>query len=143
MGGLSRHRISSAIYYYLDNPSGGEAEYPLSTRDYLDDNWRAPCLGLEVRLAAVGDLYAELLAGHQHRVGYENSIRITQLIGTIPCSVRAKGERHHRPPSNPGSPCLKLRRKSSNPHSARHRELVASMTALPFQGPVQKSSTSV
>jgi catechol 2,3-dioxygenase-like lactoylglutathione lyase family enzyme len=35
---LSRHRISSAIYYYVDNPSGGEAEYHCDT-DYLDDNW--------------------------------------------------------------------------------------------------------
>ena len=37
-GGVSRHRISSAIYYYVDNPSGGEAEYHADT-DYLDDNW--------------------------------------------------------------------------------------------------------
>ena len=37
-GGLSRHRISSAIYYYFDNPSGGEAEYHVDT-DYVDDNW--------------------------------------------------------------------------------------------------------
>ena len=37
-GGISRHRISSAIYYYVDNPSGGEAEYHADT-DYLDDNW--------------------------------------------------------------------------------------------------------
>ncbi len=37
-GGLSRHRISSAIYYYFDNPNGGEAEYHVDT-DYLDDNW--------------------------------------------------------------------------------------------------------
>jgi catechol 2,3-dioxygenase-like lactoylglutathione lyase family enzyme len=38
LGGLSRHRISSAIYYYVHNPSGGEAEYTCDT-DYLDDNW--------------------------------------------------------------------------------------------------------
>ena len=37
-GGLSRHRISSAIYYYIDNPNGGEAEYHADT-DYVDDNW--------------------------------------------------------------------------------------------------------
>ena len=37
-GGLSRHRISSAIYYYIDNPNGGEAEYHADT-DYIDDNW--------------------------------------------------------------------------------------------------------
>lgn len=37
-GGLSRHRVSSALYYYVDNPNGGEAEYHADT-DYLDDNW--------------------------------------------------------------------------------------------------------
>ncbi len=37
-GGLSRHRLSSAIYYYVDCPAGGEAEYHADT-DYLDDNW--------------------------------------------------------------------------------------------------------
>lgn len=37
-GGLSRHRISSAMYYYVDCPAGGEAEYHADT-DYLDDNW--------------------------------------------------------------------------------------------------------
>jgi len=38
-GGISRHRISSAIYYYCDIPGkGGEAEYHAET-DYLDDNW--------------------------------------------------------------------------------------------------------
>ncbi|WDF72535.1 VOC family protein [Novosphingobium sp. KACC 22771] len=38
-GGISRHRISSAIYYYCEIPGhGGEAEYHADT-DYLDDNW--------------------------------------------------------------------------------------------------------
>jgi len=37
-GGLSRHRITSALYYYVDCPAGGEAEYHADT-DYLDDNW--------------------------------------------------------------------------------------------------------
>jgi catechol 2,3-dioxygenase-like lactoylglutathione lyase family enzyme len=37
-GMLSRHRLSSALYYYIDNPNGGEAEYHADT-DYLDDNW--------------------------------------------------------------------------------------------------------
>jgi hypothetical protein len=37
-GGISRHRITSAIYYYVDNPCGGEAEYNADS-DYLDDNW--------------------------------------------------------------------------------------------------------
>jgi catechol 2,3-dioxygenase-like lactoylglutathione lyase family enzyme len=38
-GGISRHRISSAIYYYCDIPGhAGEAEYHADT-DYLDDTW--------------------------------------------------------------------------------------------------------
>lgn len=38
-GGISRHRISSAIYFYCDIPGkAGEAEYHADT-DYLDDNW--------------------------------------------------------------------------------------------------------
>ncbi len=37
-GGLSRHRISSALYYYCECPGGGEAEYHADT-DYVDDNW--------------------------------------------------------------------------------------------------------
>jgi hypothetical protein len=36
--GLCRHRISSAMYYYIDIPSGSEAEYNVDT-DYVDDNW--------------------------------------------------------------------------------------------------------
>ena len=38
VAGIARHRISSAIYYYVKNPNGGEAEYHADT-DYLDDNW--------------------------------------------------------------------------------------------------------
>ena len=38
-GGISRHRATSAIYYYADIPGkSGEAEYHADT-DYLDDNW--------------------------------------------------------------------------------------------------------
>ena len=38
-GGISRHRISSAIYYYCEIPGhSGEAEYHADT-DYIDDNW--------------------------------------------------------------------------------------------------------
>lgn len=36
--GLGRHRIASALFYYLDNPAGGEIEYGADT-DYLDDAW--------------------------------------------------------------------------------------------------------
>ncbi len=38
-GGISRHRISSAIYYYCEIPGdAGEAEYHADS-DYIDDNW--------------------------------------------------------------------------------------------------------
>ena len=36
--GLGRHRIASALFYYIDCPAGGEAEYGADT-DYLDDGW--------------------------------------------------------------------------------------------------------
>lgn len=36
--GLGRHRIASALFYYLACPAGGEAEYGADT-DYLDDGW--------------------------------------------------------------------------------------------------------
>lgn len=35
---LNRHRVSSALYAYLDCPAGGFAEYHADT-DYLDNNW--------------------------------------------------------------------------------------------------------
>ena len=56
-GGISRHRISSAIYYYCDMPGhAGEAEYHADT-DYVDDNWvprawisgSAACYGATMR----------------------------------------------------------------------------------------------
>ncbi|MDX3905934.1 MAG: VOC family protein [Pigmentiphaga sp.] len=36
--GVGRHRIASALFYYLDCPAGGEIEYGADT-DYLDDHW--------------------------------------------------------------------------------------------------------
>jgi catechol 2,3-dioxygenase-like lactoylglutathione lyase family enzyme len=36
--GLGRHRIASALFYYMDCPAGGEAEYGADS-DYLDDGW--------------------------------------------------------------------------------------------------------
>ena len=36
--GVGRHRIGSALFYYMKSPAGGEAEYGADT-DYLDDNW--------------------------------------------------------------------------------------------------------
>lgn len=36
--GLGRHRIDSALFYYLPCPAGGEAEYGADS-DYVDDNW--------------------------------------------------------------------------------------------------------
>ena len=37
--GVGRHRIASAIFYYIVNPCGGEAEYGADS-DVLDDDWR-------------------------------------------------------------------------------------------------------
>lgn len=36
--GLGRHRIDSALFYYVPCPAGGEAEYG-ADGDYVDDNW--------------------------------------------------------------------------------------------------------
>jgi catechol 2,3-dioxygenase-like lactoylglutathione lyase family enzyme len=36
--GLGRHRLSSALFYYIPCPAGGHAEY-LADQDYLDDSW--------------------------------------------------------------------------------------------------------
>jgi len=36
--GLGRHRISSALFFYIPCPAGGHAEY-LADQDYLDDSW--------------------------------------------------------------------------------------------------------
>lgn len=36
--GVGRHRIASALFYYLPCPAGGEAEYGADT-DYVDDGW--------------------------------------------------------------------------------------------------------
>ena len=36
--GMGRHRIDSALFYYLPCPAGGEAEYGADT-DYIDDAW--------------------------------------------------------------------------------------------------------
>jgi len=37
--GLGRHRISSTLYFYIQSPAGGEAEYSADP-DCLDDSWR-------------------------------------------------------------------------------------------------------
>jgi catechol-2,3-dioxygenase len=36
--GLGRHRISSALFFYIPCPAGGHAEY-VADQDYLDDSW--------------------------------------------------------------------------------------------------------
>ncbi len=36
--GLGRHRIDSALFYYIPSPAGGEAEYGTDT-DHVDDSW--------------------------------------------------------------------------------------------------------
>lgn len=37
--GIGRHRISSTLFYYLDNPAGGMSEYSADT-DYVTDDWK-------------------------------------------------------------------------------------------------------
>jgi hypothetical protein len=37
--GMGRHRISSAINYYINNPAGGDSEY-LTDTDYVDETWK-------------------------------------------------------------------------------------------------------
>jgi len=37
--GIGRHRISSAVFYYLDNPAGGKSEYSADT-DYVNEQWQ-------------------------------------------------------------------------------------------------------
>lgn len=37
--GLGRHRISSTLFYYCNNPAGGRSEYSADT-DYLTDDWQ-------------------------------------------------------------------------------------------------------
>ena len=36
--GLGRHRVDSALFYYVPCPAGGEAEYGADS-DYVDDSW--------------------------------------------------------------------------------------------------------
>ena len=36
--GLGRHRIDSALFYYIPSPTGGETEYG-ADGDYVDDSW--------------------------------------------------------------------------------------------------------
>lgn len=36
--GIGRHRIDSALFYYIPSPAGGEAEYGADS-DYVDDAW--------------------------------------------------------------------------------------------------------
>ena len=37
--GIGRHRVSSAIFYYILSPCGGEVEYSADT-DFADDDWQ-------------------------------------------------------------------------------------------------------
>ncbi len=37
--GIGRHRLSSAVFYFMSNPAGGQAEY-LADSDHLTDEWK-------------------------------------------------------------------------------------------------------
>ena len=56
--GLGRHRISSAINYYANNPGGGDSEY-LTDIDYVTDEWKPrvwdPRFGMMMWSAEVPD----------------------------------------------------------------------------------------
>ena len=59
--GLGRHRISSTLYFYIQSPAGGEAEYSADP-DCLDDSWQPriwePLFGNEHWVAALPEFLA-------------------------------------------------------------------------------------
>lgn len=59
--GLGRHRISSTLYFYIQSPAGGEAEYSADT-DCLDDTWQPriwePMFGNQHWVAALPEFLA-------------------------------------------------------------------------------------
>jgi catechol 2,3-dioxygenase-like lactoylglutathione lyase family enzyme len=59
--GLGRHRISSAINFYIDNPAGGQSEY-LTDTDYVTDEWKPrvwnPGFGAYMWTAAIPEMFA-------------------------------------------------------------------------------------
>jgi catechol 2,3-dioxygenase-like lactoylglutathione lyase family enzyme len=59
--GLGRHRISSTLYFYIQSPAGGEAEYSADT-DCLDDSWQPriwePLFGNQHWVAALPEFLA-------------------------------------------------------------------------------------
>lgn len=61
--GAGRHRISSAINYYITNPGGGDSEY-LTDTDYIDDSWKPriwhPTYGAYQWTAELRENYREL-----------------------------------------------------------------------------------
>lgn len=61
--GLGRHRIDSALFYYLPCPAGGEAEYG-ADGDYVDDgwiprHWTSPMFGFVTFMHQLPDFLAE------------------------------------------------------------------------------------
>ena len=59
--GLGRHRISSTLYFYIESPAGGEAEYSADP-DCLDDSWQPriwePLFGNQHWVAALPEFLA-------------------------------------------------------------------------------------
>jgi hypothetical protein len=58
---LGRHRISSTLYFYIQSPAGGEAEYSADP-DCLDDSWQPriwePLFGNQHWVAALPEFLA-------------------------------------------------------------------------------------
>jgi catechol-2,3-dioxygenase len=80
--GLGRHRIASALFYYMDCPAGGEAEYGADS-DYLDDGWVArewdPRFGYIAWCANLPPFMQEEAAWDVRFLRNEDDVRIPDL----------------------------------------------------------------
>jgi catechol 2,3-dioxygenase-like lactoylglutathione lyase family enzyme len=58
--GLGRHRISSAVNFYIDNPAGGQSEY-LTDTDFVTDAWKPriwnPAFGAYMWTAQIPEMF--------------------------------------------------------------------------------------
>ncbi len=77
--GLGRHRVDSALFYYLPCPAGGDAEYG-ADGDYIDDSWvprdwEVPLFGYA---SHVHNLPEFLMKEPEWRVHYLNDDKIDE-----------------------------------------------------------------
>jgi catechol 2,3-dioxygenase-like lactoylglutathione lyase family enzyme len=80
--GVGRHRIASALFWYVDCPAGGEAEYGADT-DYLDDGWVPrewdPKFGYIAWCANLPPFMQEEAAPDMRLLASEDDVRIPDL----------------------------------------------------------------